>query len=63
MSEPLFDKVAVVGLGLIGSSIARGIEERGLAASIAGLDGSDDVRHVPARSDFATSSPTRRRTP
>ncbi|HML93131.1 prephenate/arogenate dehydrogenase family protein [Methyloceanibacter sp.] len=44
MSEPLFDKVAVVGLGLIGSSIARGIEERGLAASIAGFDGSDDVR-------------------
>ena len=44
MSEPLFDKVAVVGLGLIGSSIARGIEERGLAASVAGFDGSGDVR-------------------
>jgi cyclohexadieny/prephenate dehydrogenase len=44
MTEPLFDKVAIIGLGLIGSSIARGIKKRGLAATVIGYDGSPDVR-------------------
>ena len=44
MTEPLFDKVAVIGLGLIGSSMARGMKKRGLASTIAGFDGSADVR-------------------
>lgn len=44
MTEPLFDKVAIVGLGLIGSSMARGIKKRGLAKRVAGFDGSTDVR-------------------
>ncbi|ODS00606.1 cyclohexadienyl dehydrogenase [Methyloceanibacter methanicus] len=44
MTEPLFDKVAVIGLGLIGSSMARGMKKRGLAATITGFDGSADVR-------------------
>lgn len=34
----LFNKVAVLGLGLIGSSMAKGLKERGLVAQIAGYD-------------------------
>lgn len=35
MSEPLFEKVALVGIGLIGSSIARAVRRNGSAGSIA----------------------------
>jgi cyclohexadieny/prephenate dehydrogenase len=44
MTEPLFDKIAIIGLGLIGSSIARGVKARGLAREVAGYDLSADVR-------------------
>ena len=40
----MFTKVAIVGLGLIGSSIARGLKARGLSATVTGYDGSADVR-------------------
>src|SRR5690606_4188791 len=36
MSEPLFNRVALVGLGLIGSSLSRAMRRRGLATHIAG---------------------------
>lgn len=36
MSRPLFDTVAIIGLGLIGSSFARGLREQGLARRITG---------------------------
>lgn len=35
MSEPLFDKIALLGIGLIGSSLARVIRREGLARHIA----------------------------
>ncbi|WP_152045055.1 prephenate/arogenate dehydrogenase family protein [Aureimonas psammosilenae] len=35
MSEPLFEKIALIGIGLIGSSIAINIRERGLARHVA----------------------------
>lgn len=35
MSDPLFNKVALIGIGLIGSSLARVIRERHLAQTIA----------------------------
>ncbi|WP_336070390.1 prephenate/arogenate dehydrogenase family protein [Nitratireductor rhodophyticola] len=35
MPEPLFDKVALVGIGLIGSSLARAVRHGGLATTIA----------------------------
>ena len=35
MSEPLFDKIALIGIGLIGSSLARVIRREGLARHIA----------------------------
>ena len=44
MTEPLFDTVAIIGLGLIGSSVARGIKARGLARKVRGYDLSPEVR-------------------
>ncbi|WP_417677883.1 prephenate/arogenate dehydrogenase family protein [Roseibium sp.] len=35
MSEPLFDRIALIGIGLIGSSIAQAVRTRGLAREIA----------------------------
>ena len=40
---PIFDKVALIGLGLIGSSIARAIRAYGAATRIAASDASEDV--------------------
>jgi cyclohexadieny/prephenate dehydrogenase len=36
MSEPLFKRVALIGLGLIGSSLARAMKKHGLAGHVAG---------------------------
>src|SRR5438477_139403 len=36
MGAPLFDRVALIGIGLIGSSLARVLRRRGLAGHIAG---------------------------
>ena len=36
MSEPLFRRIALIGLGLIGSSLARVVKREGLAGHIAG---------------------------
>ena len=44
MTEPLFDRIAIVGLGLIGSSIARGVKAHGLAREVAGYDLAAEVR-------------------
>jgi cyclohexadieny/prephenate dehydrogenase len=44
MTEPLFDTIAVIGLGLIGSSVARGVKSRGLARRLVGYDVSEEVR-------------------
>src|SRR5690348_11247205 len=37
-TKPLFGRVAILGIGLIGSSIARAIKRRHLAALVAGFD-------------------------
>ena len=42
--EPVVDRLAIIGLGLIGSSIARVARARGLARSIAASDLSPEVR-------------------
>ncbi len=44
MSKPLFKRVAVIGLGLMGSSFALNVRHRGLAGEVVGYDGSADVR-------------------
>lgn len=38
MAPPLFERMTVIGLGLIGSSIARAAHERKIAATIVGCD-------------------------
>jgi cyclohexadieny/prephenate dehydrogenase len=35
MAEPLFDRIALIGIGLIGSSLARVVRREGLAAHVA----------------------------
>jgi cyclohexadieny/prephenate dehydrogenase len=40
MTGPMFDTVALIGIGLIGGSIARGIREHGLARRIVCVDAS-----------------------
>ena len=52
MTEPLFDSIAVVGLGLIGSSVARGVKARGLARRLTGYDLSPEVRARAAALGF-----------
>ncbi len=44
MAAPLFDRVAIVGIGLIGSSIARALRMHGLAGHIAIADASEPHR-------------------
>ncbi|HNB26161.1 MAG TPA: prephenate/arogenate dehydrogenase family protein [Alphaproteobacteria bacterium] len=43
MSDPLFDKLCIIGIGLIGSSIARGARRHNLAKTIAIADASAEA--------------------
>jgi cyclohexadieny/prephenate dehydrogenase len=52
MIVPLFDTVAIIGLGLIGSSVARGVKARGLARKVKGYDLSPEVRARAAALGF-----------
>ena len=45
----IFGHVAIIGIGLIGSSIARAIRTRGLAGRVTGLDSSPAVREAAQR--------------
>lgn len=40
LSEPLFERIAIIGMGLIGSSLARVCRRKGLARRIAAFDSS-----------------------
>lgn len=44
LPEPLFERLALIGMGLIGSSIARAARRQNLARSIVAIDRDDDVR-------------------
>ena len=48
MTEPVFTKIAIIGAGLIGASIARAAQEYGAAESVVLYDVSDDVRQRAA---------------
>jgi cyclohexadieny/prephenate dehydrogenase len=47
--QPLFDRLAIIGIGLIGSSVARAARERGLVRQIAIADASEQHRQDAAR--------------
>ena len=40
---PLFERVAIIGIGLIGSSIAHAVRHKNLAGSIVAIDRDTDV--------------------
>ncbi len=52
MSEPIFDRLALIGLGLIGSSIAHAARRGGLAREIVGYARSSETRETAARLGF-----------
>ncbi len=45
MSDPVFERVAIIGTGLIGASIARAAAERSACREVALFDASGDVRN------------------
>jgi cyclohexadieny/prephenate dehydrogenase len=57
LSEPLFDRVALIGMGLIGSSLARVCRRKGLARTIIAADHSADVRAVVRELGIADEVP------
>ncbi|MGE3245289.1 MAG: prephenate/arogenate dehydrogenase family protein [Beijerinckiaceae bacterium] len=44
LTQPIFGRVLIVGMGLIGGSIARAAKKRGIAAKVIAADASDAVR-------------------
>jgi len=57
MSEPIFDKVALIGIGLIGASLAHAIRRAGAAVHVAGYSPSAEQRAVAKKIGFADSLP------
>ncbi len=55
MTQPMFERVALIGLGLIGSSLAHVMRREGLAGHIAGHARSAATRDVAERLGFADS--------
>ena len=43
MTNYIFQKTLIIGVGLIGSSIARALREHGISLEIYGIDSSSDV--------------------
>lgn len=52
MSEAMFNKIALIGIGLIGSSIAHAVRRGGLAGEIAGTSRSAETRARAAELGF-----------
>ncbi|HJU31405.1 MAG TPA: prephenate/arogenate dehydrogenase family protein [Hyphomicrobiaceae bacterium] len=55
MTEPMFERVALIGLGLIGSSLSHAMRRRGVARTIVGHAQSARTRDVALRLGLATS--------
>jgi cyclohexadieny/prephenate dehydrogenase len=53
MTKPMFDKVALIGVGLIGSSLSHAMRRAGLAATIAACARSESTRAAARRLDLA----------
>jgi len=54
-STPMFEKIALVGIGLIGSSMAHGARKFGLAGEIAGYARRKETRAAARKAGFADS--------
>ena len=52
--SPLFGQITIIGLGLIGSSLARAAVQQNLAAKVIGYDSSATVRARAVELNFAT---------
>ncbi|MEO8894974.1 MAG: prephenate dehydrogenase/arogenate dehydrogenase family protein, partial [Rhizomicrobium sp.] len=52
----MFERVALIGLGLIGSSLAHAVKRQKLADTISGYDSSETVRHRAAQLELAAIS-------
>lgn len=52
--SPLFGQITIIGLGLIGSSLARAAVQQNLAAKVIGYDSSASVRTRAVELNFAT---------
>jgi cyclohexadieny/prephenate dehydrogenase len=60
MSAPIFDRIAIIGFGLIGSSLARAVKANDLARTIVACDQSEDARATIMRlalADEVTDDP------
>lgn len=57
-ATPLFNRVAIIGVGLIGSSLARALREYGVAGSIVAIDRSEDVVRTVRNLGFADLATT-----
>ncbi|HVT24363.1 MAG TPA: prephenate/arogenate dehydrogenase family protein [Rhizomicrobium sp.] len=55
MSKPLFDRVALLGVGLIGSSMAHAMRRAGLAGKIAGYARRPETQEAAKKVGFADS--------
>jgi cyclohexadieny/prephenate dehydrogenase len=55
MSEPMFDRVALVGLGLIGSSLSHAMRRANLAGSIVGTAPTEKTRDTALRLGLVAS--------
>jgi cyclohexadieny/prephenate dehydrogenase len=54
-ADPMFRKIALIGVGLIGSSMAHGARAAGLAAHISGYARREETRAGATRAGFADS--------
>ncbi len=55
LQSPLFDQITIIGLGLIGSSLARAAMQQNLGTTVIGFDRSPEVRARSRELKFATS--------
>lgn len=55
MHQPLYNRVALIGLGLIGSSLARAIRRKALAGHVAGHARSEQTRDLSMKLGFLDS--------
>lgn len=47
--KPLFERIAVIGLGLLGGSVAAAVQRRGFATKVTGASRSSDARNFALR--------------